>query len=141
MSDRAKSTPPISPTPAPTARPAVSPVLRESFISVFQREGQETALRLLAELAYDLACEGRGSFMMGDDDLAITRSQVVGVAGDLRQASEELADAAKSLGDGGDDPEQVRVLLACADAAKLVAPIADALDAAVLAFLALGGEK
>lgn len=135
MSDRAKSTPPISPTPAPPTRPPVSPMLRESFVSFFQREGQEGALRLLGELAYHLACEGRGQYLMGADDRAITRSEVVGVAGDLRQAAEALADAAKSLGDGGDDAEQVRVLLACADAAKLVAPIADTLDAAVARFL------
>lgn len=122
--------------PPPPARPTVSPMLRESFIAIFQREGQESSLRLLAELAYQLACEGRGGYLMGKDDDAITRTEVLGAAGDLRQAADQLKESARGLTENpNEDREALRMALAIADASAAVQPLADQLDAALARYL------
>jgi hypothetical protein len=115
-------------------------MLRESFIGIFQREGQEPALRLLAELAYQLACESRGGYLMGEDDDAIARSEVLGAAGDLRQAADQLKESARGLTENAnEDREALRIALAIADASAAVQPIADQLDAALARYL--GSEE
>jgi hypothetical protein len=141
MSDRVESTPP-APTspPTPSALPGVSPMLRESFLSIFQREGQEASLRLLGELAYQLVCEGRGGYLMGQDDDAITRTDVLGAVGDLRQAADQLAESTRSLAEiGSEEREVMRIALAIADASAAVQPIADQLDGALARYF--GSEE
>jgi hypothetical protein len=138
MSDRAESTAPVPPSPpTPPARPEVSPMLRESFIAFFQQHGQESALRMLAELAYQLALEGRRNYLMANDEHALERTKVLSAAGDLRQAAEQLRESARSLAENSSSEhrEVLRVTLAIADASAAVQPIADQLDAAVARFL------
>ena len=116
----------------PTAR-----VLRESFVAYFQRDGQEAALRLLDELAYHFTCEERGSYLMAKDDDAIDRAEALGSAGDLRQAADQLRESAQGFTEsGGGNRRTLRLALAVADASAAVQPLADALDAAVTAYLA-----
>jgi hypothetical protein len=115
----------------------VARVLRESFVSLYQRDGQEAALRLLDELAYQLTCESRGSYLMGEDQDAIERSEVLAAAGDLHQAAEQLKESARALTENSsEDRELLRITLAVADASAEVQPIADRLDAALGRFLA-----
>lgn len=137
MSSSSEHTAPSAPTPpAPPARPAVSSVLRESFISYFQRDGQEVALRLLDELAHQFTCEERGDYLMGEADDAITRAEVLGAVGDLRQAANALAEASRGLAEAVlEDREERRIALAIADTSAAVAPLADALDAALMRYL------
>lgn len=119
-----------------STRPPVANALRESFIAFFQRDGQETALRLLDELAYQFTCECRGSYIMAKEGDAITRSDVLAAAGDLRQAADQLRESAQGLVEAGnEDREALRVTVAIADASAAVQPIADALDAALVRFL------
>lgn len=127
------------PPPTPPARREVSPMLRESFLAIFQQEGQAPALRLLGELVYQLACESRGGYLMAkdDEDDAFTRADVFGAVGDLRQAAEQLQEGAKALAEIGSERREVmRVALAVADASAAVQPIADQLDAALAVYLA-----
>lgn len=115
----------------PTAR-----VLRESFVAYFQRDGQEAALRLLDELAYHFTCEERGDYLMGKDDDAIDRAEALGAAGDLRQAADQLREAAQGFAEAGiGDRHTMRLALAVADASAAVQPVAAALDAALAAYL------
>lgn len=120
----------------PTAR-----VLRESFVATFQREGQEAALRLLDGLAHDFTSEQRGDYLMGEDDDSINRSEALGSAGDLRQAADQLRESAQGFAEaGGGDRRTMRLALAVADASAAVQPLADALDAAIAAYLAAPAE-
>lgn len=127
MADQAESTRP------PTAR-----VLRESFVAIFQRDTQEAALRLLDDLAHDFTSEQRGDYLMGEDDDSINRSEALGSAGDLRQAADQLRESAQGFAEaGGGDRRTMRLALAVADASAAVQPLADALDAALAAYLAV----
>ena len=117
-------------------------VLRESFIAVFQRDGQEAALRLLDDLAYQFTCEERGDYLMADEDDAIERSEALGAIGDIRQAADQLRESAQALTENAsEDRELLRVALAIADASAEVQPIADRLDAALARFLASGQQQ
>lgn len=117
----------------------VARVLRESFISFFQRDGQEASLRLLDDLAYTFVCESRSDNITADDNEAITRSDVLSAAGDLRQAADQLKESRQSLVEAcSDDPEVLRVVVAIADACEVVRPLADQLDAALARYLAAG---
>jgi hypothetical protein len=111
--------------------------LRESFIAFYQRDGQEAALRLLDELAYQFTCEMRGSYLMGKDEHALDRSEILGAAGDFRQAADQLRESAQGMAEtANEDREVMRVTLALADTSAAVQPLADALDAAVARYLA-----
>lgn len=126
MPDQSKST-----------RPPVARVLRESFVAYYQRDGQEAALRLLDELAYHFTCENRGGYLMAKDDDSITRSDILGAVGDLRQAADQLAESTRSLAElGSEEREVMRIALALADASADVQPIADRLDAAFARYVA-----
>jgi hypothetical protein len=103
-----------------SSRPPVARVLRESFISNFQEEGQEAALRLLDGLAYQLMPEGRSDYLMpeGGRDY-ITESDVLAAAGDLRQAADQLKESVQGLVEAGhDDREALRITVAVADASQ-----------------------
>jgi hypothetical protein len=111
-------------------------MLRESFVSLFQRDGQEAALRQLGELAFQLACECRAGYLMDKRADSITRSEVLGAVGDLRQAAAALAKASRGLAESGSEEREVmHIALAIADASAGVAPLADTLDAALARFL------
>lgn len=130
MPDQEKSTRPVA------------LALRESFIALYQRDGQEAALRLLDELAYQFTCECRGSYIMAKEDDGITRSDVLAAAGDLRQAADQLRESAQGLAEAGhEEREAMRVTLAIADASAAVQPIADQLDAALAIYLAASAEQ
>ena len=122
----------------------VARVLRESFIAFFQRDGQEVALRLLDELAYQFTCEGRGDYLMGadvDGVGAIDRSEILGAVGDLRQAADQLRESTQAMTEAAsEDRETLRMTLAIADASAAVQPLADQLDAALAHFLAAQPE-
>ena len=129
------------PEPDPKSTRPTARVLRESFVSYFQRDGQEAALRLLDELAHHFVCEKRGDYLMGEDDDAIDRAEALGAAGDLRQAADQLRESAQGFTEsGGGDRRTLRLALAVADASAAVQPLADALDAAVAAYLAAPEE-
>lgn len=130
------------PGPEEQSTRPVALALRESFIAYFQLPGQETALRLLDELAYHSVCEVRGDYLMprerepGAPD-PITRTDVLAAAGDLRQAADQLKESAQALAEiGSEDREVMRIALAVADTSAAVQPLADALDAALAHFLA-----
>lgn len=124
-----------------STRPPVASALRESFIAFFQRDGQEAALRLLDELAYQFTCECRGSYTMAKEGDGITRSDVLAAAGDLRQAADQLRESAQGLAEvGHEEREAMRITLAIADASSAVQPIADQLDAALAVYLAARPE-
>lgn len=125
------------PEPVPKSTRPVARVLRESFIAYFQRDGQEAALRLLDELAYQFTCECRGGYLMAKEGDAITRTDVLGTVGDLRQAADQLKESAQALAEiGSEDREVMRITLAVADTSAAVQPIADQLDAALAVYLA-----
>lgn len=125
-----------------STRPPVARALRESFISYFQEDGQEAALRLLDGLAYHLMMEGRSEYLMpeGMRDF-ITEADVLAAVGDLRQAADQLRESAQGLAEAGhEEREAMRVTLAIADASAAVQPIADQLDAALARYLAAPEE-
>jgi hypothetical protein len=120
--------------------PAVSSIFRESFVAFFEQPEQEAALRLLAELARGIIGEGRDHFLRVDSPLdTITRQSSRGAVGDLRQAANELAEVARDL-DDANDREGTRMLLAIADAAAEVEPIAARLDAMLARYLVASAE-
>lgn len=128
----------IDPPQFPTSN-----VFRESFLAVFERADHEAALRLLGGLAHDLVFESRN--LLDDDERGgdpVWRADIRGAVGDLRQAAAQLKDVARDLDEaGGGGRELVRVMLAVADAATEVEPIASRLDAALTAYLATPGEE
>lgn len=114
----------------------VSEVFRESFITIFERPDHEAALRLVAEVAQDLVWEGRKVLLTVESrGEPITRQSCRGAVGDLRQAANRLADVARGIDEVGIERETVRMMLAVADAAAAVEPIAARLDAALVAYL------
>lgn len=123
---------PQSPSP-----PVVSEVFRESFLTFFERPEHEAALRLLDPLAYTLVCEGRDHVDTPESD--VWRQAIRGSVGDLRQAANQLKEAARDLDEaGGGGRRVVRAMLAISDAFTEVEPIAARLDAALAAYLASG---
>ena len=120
--------------------PAVSRVFRESFVAIFEQPEHEAALRLLAEVAREIIGEGRDQFLRVESKLdTITRQSCRGAVGDLRQAANELAEVARDL-DDANDREGTRILLAIADAATEVEPIAARLDAMLARYLVASSE-
>lgn len=120
----------------------VSNVFRESFLSIFERADHEAAVRLLGALAHDLAFESRNLLEATDrSGDPIWRADIRGAIGDLRQAADQLKDVARDLDEAGGGRELVRVMLAIADAATEVEPIAARLDAALVAYLASPREE
>lgn len=82
-------------------------------------------------------CESRGSYLMGEDQHSIERSEVLAAAGDLHQAAEQLKESARALTENSrEDRELLRITLAVADASAEVQPIVDRLDTALARFLA-----
>jgi hypothetical protein len=119
-----------------STRPVAS-CLRESFIAFYQRDGQEAALRLLDELAYQFTCECRSGYIMAKEGDGITRSDVLAAAGDLRQAADQLRSQRKGWPRRATRSwSAMRVTLAIADASAAVQPIADQLDASLAVYLA-----
>lgn len=104
------------PEPEEKSTRPVALALRESFIALYQRDGQEAALRLLDEMAYQFTCECRGGYIMAKEGDGITRSDVLAAAGDLRQAADQLRESAQGLVEAGnEDREALRVTVAIAD--------------------------
>lgn len=133
------------PTPQFTESPSppqsqVSDVFRESFLTFFEQPEHAAAVRLLADLAYTLICEGREH--VDTDGADIWQQTIRGAVGDLRQAADALSEAARDLDEaGGGGRHTVRAMLAIADATNEVAPIADRLDAALAAYLIAEPEE
>lgn len=120
----------------------VSNVFRESFLAVFERTDHEAALRLLGGLAHDLAFESRNLLEATDrSGEPIWRVDIRGAIGDLRQAADQLKDVARDLDEAAGGRELVRVMLAIADAATEVEPIAARLDAALATYFTAPGEE
>jgi hypothetical protein len=127
MADREEST-----------RPPQSSILRESYVTLFERPEHEAALRLLGELFHDLTCEGR-SMLLEKDGGNVWRCDIRGAIGDFRQAADRMAEVARDLDEaGGGGAEVMRAVLAISDASGEVAPIAARLDAALAVYLASG---
>jgi hypothetical protein len=120
----------------------VSNVFRESFLAIFERTDHEAALRLLGGLAHDLVFESRELLEASDrSGEPIWRADIRGAIGDFRQAADQLKDVARDLDEAAGGRELVRVMLAIADAATEVEPIAARLDAALAAYLTARGEE
>lgn len=124
-----------SPQPQSSSPPDVSEVFRESFLTFFERPEHQAAVRLLAPLAYTLICESRDHVDTPDSD--VWQQTIRGSVGDLRQAANQLKEAARDLDEaGGGGRHVVRAMLAISDAFTEVEPIAARLDAALIAYLA-----
>jgi hypothetical protein len=107
---------------------------------MFERPEHEAALRLLAEVAREIIGEGRDQFLRLESKLdTITRQSCRGAVGDLRQAANELAEVARDLNEAS-DRESTRIMLAIADAAAEVEPIAARLDAMLARYLVASAE-
>lgn len=118
----------------------VSEVFRESFIAIFERPDHEAALRVVAEVVQDVVFEGRNALLTAESrGNTITRQSCRGAVGDLRQAANRLAEVARGIDEVGIERETVRMVLAVADAAAAVEPIAARLDAALAAYLTASG--
>lgn len=131
------------PEPEEKSTRPVARVLRESFVSYFQEEGQEAALRLLDELAYQLMLEGRSDYLMPEGERDhITEADARAAAGDLRQAADQLRESTQGLAEAGhEDREAMRITVAIADASAAVQPVAEQLDAALAVYLAAAGQQ
>lgn len=117
-----------------------STVFRESFLALFERPEHEAALRLIGSVLTSLVWEGKGLL---DAPAATPRSSRLrdarSAVGDLQQAVDMLSEIGQQVDDGF-KRETTRLMLAIADAADEVKPIADRLDAAFTRFLAAPEE-
>ena len=118
----------------------VSEVFRESFVALFERPDHEAALRVVAEVVQDVVFEGRNALLTAERSRETNiRRSCRGAVGDLRQAANRLADVARGIDEVGTERETVRMVLAVADAAAAVEPVAARLEAALLAYLTGSG--
>lgn len=113
-----------------------STVFRESFLALFEQPEHEAALRLIGKVLTSLVWEGKDLLDAPASTPRSTRLRDAKCAvGDLHQAVDMLSEIGQQVDDGF-KRETTRLMLAIADAADEVEPIADRLDAAFTRFLA-----
>lgn len=121
--------------------PKRSTVFRESFLALFEQPEHEAALRSIGKVLTSLVWEGKDLL---DAPASTPRSarlrDAQSAVGDLHQAVDILSEIGQQVDDGF-QRETTRLMLAIADAADEVKPIADRLQAAFDAWSAVEEEE